>query len=162
MPVFSVTTDDSEWQAATDLLLALIPGVLQQAGVKGGNEIASKAQELLTEHAHAPGTYSDAPVGGPPGSITGELAGSYLVNETDDGAMVGPTARYAREQELGGPMEGHEWMHWVNEGGSWYRELVVLGPRPYHKTATILVVDSGRLTEIYVEEMERAILEVTG
>ena len=162
MPEFSIHVDDTAWQDALDLLLTLIPGVLQDAGHEGAEEIAREAQFSLAEHAHGFGTYSDAPVGGPPGEISGELGGSYVIEDTDDGAKVGPTAPYAREQELGGPMSGHPWMHWRNEGGIWYRKLVVLGPRPYHKPATERVISSGQLTVIYVDYMEKAILEVTG
>lgn len=162
MPTFEFVVDDRDWQSALDELVALIPGVLKDAGEAGAESIKSDAQLLLSMNAHGAGTYSDAPAGGPPGEITGELADSYLITSTDDGALVGPTADYAREQELGGPMRGHLFMRWVNEGGRWQRRLVELPSRPYHKPATELTIDSGDLTRIYVEYLERAILEVTG
>jgi phage gpG-like protein len=152
---------DGEWQAAMSELAGLLPSVIQDAGKECAEEVAKEARDLLQDFAHAPGTYSSSPAGAAPGSISEHLAGSFLVTGTDDGAMVGPTAVYAREQELGGPMRGHPYMVWRNEGGHWYRRLVVLPDRPYLKPATNRVVDSGIVSFVYIKHLEAAIALVT-
>ena len=158
--VGKVKVNDTDWQKATDLFLTLLPGAVQAAGVECAHEVKQEAGDLLKDFAHAPGTYSAAPPGGPPGEITGELAASFVITETNDGAMVGPTTDYAREQELGGGMHGHPTMRWRNVGGRWTRHLVILPPRPYLKPATDRVVDSGMATIIYVDHLERVIAVV--
>jgi phage gpG-like protein len=162
MAGIGITVDDGDWQVAMSLFARLIPDMLVEAGMDGGEEIAKVAIDLLGEHAHGAGTYSGSPPGTPPGAISGDLGGSYLVTPAEDGALVGPTADYAREQEMGGEMHGHTHMKWTNEGGKWYRKLVDLPARPYHKPATNRVVDSGQLTAIYYEHLARVIQEVTG
>lgn len=89
----------------------------------------------LEEHAHPPGTRTSSLPGEPPGTITGRLASSLsfkgvstssLIRELGSsmsnsswGFTVGPTAVYARIQELGG---------WTGEGHKTY-----LPARPYFK-----------------------------
>lgn len=154
--------DDRAWQAAMDDLASLLPAVIQDAGKECAEDVQRETRDILKEHAHAPGTYSHSPSGGPAGEITGELGASVVVTESNDGAMVGPTTEYGREIELGGPMHGHPTMHWRNEGGNWHRHLIVLPPHPYLKPATDRVVDSGMATIIYVDHLEFAIRLVTG
>lgn len=162
MGSFKVNVLTGPWQQAMFALLARLPGVPRTAGHAAAEEVENEAIGLLMEFEHAPGTYTASPSGSPPGTISGGLAGSFVITDTSEGAMVGPTADQAREQELGGPMKGHPLMKWENVGGKWQRRLVVLPPRPYLKPATENVVGSGEVTRIYYDALNRVILSVTG
>lgn len=102
----------------------------------------------------------------PPAAISGALAASMSAALVGDEAWVGPTdLPYARIQELGGEMHGHPLMKWRRVGNPmryFAREFELLEPRPYLRPATDDVVDSGRLTEIYVEQWTEAQMEVLG
>lgn len=159
-----VTTqeDSSAWSGALDVMLTAMAEAGRKASLKGAEEIRDVARAELTAEWHGPYTDTPSAPGEPPAAISGDLAASmYAAMETPDEAWVGPTAGYgrsgdyARIQELGGPMHGHPLMIWHRQfEGAMHRitaEFVELMPRPYLEPATEAVVDSGRLTDIYVE-----------
>jgi hypothetical protein len=92
--------------------------------------------------------------GEPPAWISGDLKNS-LVNEPahEDGpgtfvSRSGPTVRYARIQELGGPMHAHtdKGMRWQQPPGVWHRSMEHdLPARPYMLPAHDKGIDDGSL-----------------
>jgi phage gpG-like protein len=111
--------------------------------------IASEARTRLRKYQHPPGTPTPAPPGGPPAMITGRLRGSFdIAGPTAAGAgvwmsVMGPTAPYARVQELGGA---------TGRGGA-----TVLPARPYLKPSIETLTHSGRLADVFVRAWAAAI-----
>lgn len=106
----------------------------------------------LHEAAHPPGTWTNAPPGRPPAWVTGELARSMVITPLKRGGMeasnlIGPTAVYARIQELGGDIrpDHHRYLHWVREGKDFWSQFVELPPRPYMRPALTAVISDGSL-----------------
>lgn len=159
----SVTVDTAEWEAALDRMLEACRSAAKDASMAGAEAIQRETRGLLSLFPHPPGTHTYSAAGLPPGYITGELMESVIVTEDGDYAEVGPTTAYGREQELGGPMHGHPWMHWRDaRGRSHFRRFVDLPHRPYLEPATGQVVDDGELTEIYYEHWAAAIEKALG
>jgi len=98
------------------------------------------------------GTPSPAHVG-PPAHRSGKLAGSVLVSPGASGggvatSSVAPHTIYARTQEVG---EIHrptrfKYMHWINDGGEWWRKMVDIPERPYMRPAHDATIANGSLT----------------
>src|SRR5689334_14399168 len=95
----------------------------RSAGRGGGGGTAAAAGELAAEAkvrlrrlGHPPETKTPSLPGMPPASISGHLANSITHRTGPDSTKVGPTARYARIQELGGWMQGHPYMYWREDG----------------------------------------------
>lgn len=84
-------------QAATPLALGVAASLVE-----------GRARAQLSRYSHQRGTVTPAPPGGPPALVTGVLRSSFeLLGPTEAGAaswraVLGPTAPYARVQELGG------------------------------------------------------------
>ncbi len=151
-----------------DTLVVRLREAGRAASLAGANEIKDVARAKLSELHHSPFTYSPAPPGAPPAAVSEDLAASMDAQMmTEDQAWVGPTGLpYARIQELGGEMHGHPLMIYHKLGPYGLMritsEFVALPPRPYLRPSTEDVVDSGRLTEIYIEHWSAAIEEVAG
>lgn len=108
-----------------------------------------KARAELSRSSHARGTPTPSAPGEPPSLITGRLRGSFhVVGPTAAGAaawmsVLGPTAVYARIQELGG------------ETGRGHR--TVLPPRPYVRPAAESLRRDPVLMELFVRAWRAAI-----
>jgi hypothetical protein len=128
--------------------LAAVEGRL--ANHEGAESIQRVSRQLL-DRWHPPYTKSPSAPGSPPASISGTLAASFVVTDEADSSLIGPTTVYGREQELGGPMEGHPYMNYFYEGRWWSETLITLAPRPTLKPATDEVIETGELSRIYYD-----------
>jgi hypothetical protein len=166
--IITTRVDSRDWEAALDLLLVNLHEAARDASLSGAQEIRDVTKARLSEHPHSRLTWSPVPYGVAPGMVSGALAASIEADMvTEDQAWVGPTdLPWARIQELGGEMHGHPLMRFHKLTGSGLHlfelEFVQLFPRPYLRPSTEDVVDSGRLTEIYIEHWTAAIEEVAG
>ncbi|MFE9448264.1 hypothetical protein [Streptomyces sp. NPDC006739] len=104
--------------------------------------IEGRARAELSRYSHPRGTPTPAPPGGPPARIDGRLRDSFdLAGPTAAGAgvwraVMGPTAVYARIQELGGTAgRGHH---------------TTLPARPYLHPAAQSAIDSGLVRDQFV------------
>jgi phage gpG-like protein len=166
--IVTTKVDDSEWEAGIDLLVVAMQRAGREASLAGAQEIADVTKVKLSEHPHSSLTWSPTAPGEPPGMVSSHLALSIDAEMvTEDQAWVGPTnLDYARIQELGGGMHGHPRMRYrkltVDGLRTFTPEFVELKPRPYLRPSSDDVIESGRLTEIYIEHWTAAIEEVTG
>jgi hypothetical protein len=109
------------------------------------SKIKNKIQPVYNDgHKRADGRTTDARVGGPPMTRSGELRASIISNVTRKGfgsytAIIGPTIIYGRAVELGAP----NWKTGVRY--------------PYITPAMRELSQSGRLRDIYVNAMNAAI-----
>jgi hypothetical protein len=159
-----LTLDDSEWEAAVDEWIVLAAEQGRSANHDGAESIQRVSRQLL-DRWHPPFTATPSAPGEPPASISGTLAASFIVTDDADSSEIGPTTVYGREQELGGPMEGHPYMNFFWEGRWWHKRFIDLAPgvgRPTLKPATEEVIDSGELTRIYYAHWLIAQNMVTG
>jgi phage gpG-like protein len=163
--IVSVSVDDGAWKRGWNELLGLLLEAGRDASLRGAQEIQDLTRAKLEAQHHSEFTYSPSPIGAgmPPAAVSGALGASISAQMvTMDQAWVGPTdLPYARIQELGGEMHGRPMMHYQKygqDGIEWIsRSFVELTPRPYLEPATEDIVDSGRLTEIYIEHWTYAI-----
>jgi hypothetical protein len=159
----NVELDTADWEGSLDLLVEEYRAAARDASVEAANDIQGRTREDLTRLSHPPHTKTPSRPGMPPAAISGKLAESVVVDQSDPVYVdVGPTARYGREQELGGPMEGHPYMRWREDGKTYYSRRHSLPPRPYLKPATEEIIDEGTLTEIYYRHWADAQAKVTG
>jgi len=113
----------------------------------------------LRQSFAAPGQFgTPAPRGGPPAWRTGELARSVTsVLGASSGltarATVAPHTIYAATQERGGVHEPvrARYMHWVNDGGEWFKKRVSIPERPYMGPALDQCIANGSLVESAME-----------
>lgn len=162
-----------------DFMSALIG--LQFRGMRTSPVVAAAMADTFHDHLvnvtlkryeHPMYTRTPAPAGGPPATMTGELAYS-VTSEVRSGvltsrAWVGPHTIYAGVQEFGAeidvkhmtvsktgkPMLG--FMRWFMEGEFWYKRHVSIPARPYMEIARDEVIADGSLHRAAV----RAFLEV--
>jgi hypothetical protein len=112
--------------------------------------VEGRARAALSRKSHQPRTPTPSNPGEPPALVTGVLRSSFeLLGPTSEGAgawaaVLGPTAPYARVQELGGK---------TGRGGS-----VVLPPRPYLAPAAREAIRSGEVREVFVRAWGRAVM----
>jgi hypothetical protein len=156
-----ISVDSSDCVAAIDLLIRL----QGEEGRKGSKEaaelIGNRTSDVLTMQWHGPGTKTPSVPGTPPAAISGELAASVVVREDGESYLVGPTTDYGREQELGGPMQGHPYMHWFEEGIEHFSAHHDLPERPSLKPSVESAVNSGEVTDIYTDHWARGQREAT-
>lgn len=167
----TTVTDSKEWSIAVGHLADIIRAYTADASLDAAEYVGSIAKAKLAEREHGPLTFSPSPPGSPPAMVSGDLAASITaVPSGGTSAMVGPTTKYGRIQELGGTMHGHmrfrKLAAW--EPGSkahadfvatfgnsavvtFHRSIVKLPPRPYLEPATEDAVDSGRVRDIYAQ-----------
>lgn len=112
------------------------------AVIAGQAVIEGRARAELSRYSHPRGTPTPAPPGGPPARIDGRLRDSFdLAGPTAAGAgvwrsVMGPTAVYARIQELGGVTgRGH---------------ATTLPARPYLHPSARAAIDSGLVRDEFV------------
>jgi len=124
---------DKTWEATRDALYTL-----QRA-----------EQTLLSLYPHPPGTPTPSPPGSPVGLISGHLRrgvnvdGPWQISLSEVEGSIGPTAVYARIQELGG---------FTGKGHRTY-----LPPRPYHQPTVDAMLPEIR--QIYVDAWAQAIYD---
>jgi hypothetical protein len=150
-----VASFDSAPEVFVRLAAAVLPAVEVAADEMAGlfrREVRGEmgvGHPLHTQTPRAPGQ--------PPAWISGDLRNTIL-NEPaipvgDAAAMSksGPTVRYARIQELGGPMTAHseKGMRWQQPPGVWHVSMEHdLPPRPYMLPAHEQLTESGALTMV--------------
>lgn len=144
-----VIVHDRETMAALRAFTPLMRKAGREANLAGAREIRSEAKSRLRRLGHPAETKTPSQPGMPPAFISGELALSIKTETGLDSVKVGPTARYSRIQELGGPMHGNPYMKWVEDGVYYRSAFHKLPARPYWEPSVHAVIDSGRLTRIY-------------
>lgn len=134
---------------------------------KAAKAVQGATRRLLTSAWHDPETKTPSPIGAPPASITGHLAGSITVSREGFDALVGPTtyARsangpYGRFLELGGEhIAHHGWMRWDEDGRSHKARYLSKTPRPFLKPGLKAAVDSGEVRRAFYSAWLRAQME---
>lgn len=165
-----VRVNSRAWAGALDRLITRAHDAGAEASVQGAEEIRDIARVKLGARGHGPFTYSPSGWGEAPAMVSGDLFASMYAERVVDQGWVGPTggygrtAEYARIQELGGDMHGHPLMRFRKYGPDGLlheitREFVHLYPRPYLEPSTEDIINSGRLTEIYIGHWTMAIEE---
>lgn len=132
------------------LLLAeqRISSATRKATSEGIRLAQRRAHGELSRYSHAAGTPTPSPAGGPPARISGHLRGSLNPTgpiPTGDGFLgrLGPTAPYARIQELGGVTgRGH---------------ATTLPARPYMRPVYDRMIADGSLRAVYFQAWGRAL-----
>lgn len=158
-------TDSKEWSVGIANLVADIKDATANASMDAAELIGSIAKGKLHEREHGPLTFSPSPrgAGQPPATVSGDLAESIIaVSAGGTAAMVGPTTKYGRIQELGGTMEGHPFMVFTKQFAdkgivTFKKRFVTLTPRPYLEPSTEDAVNSGRVRDIYAHWWAQAI-----
>jgi phage gpG-like protein len=135
-----------EVEAALDRIHTRVHAATRRAVQTAMGSVQEQAQVLLSLTSHPPGTATPSPPGSPPSRITGHLAGSLSPTgpvPADGGysGRVGPSAVYARIQELGG----------VTGAGHRTR----LPPRPYLRPSYDRVRD--RIRQAFVDAWRAAL-----
>jgi phage gpG-like protein len=153
VPTINIRVDSRAWDAGAARLISLMAQAGRDANVKAAEVVKRYVQAKLRETAHAEGFRpSPSRPGMPPAFVSGDLHDSLLVTDMGDSALVGPTVRYAREQELGGPMHGHPEMRWFDDWGYHHMATVDLADRPYQKPGTEDAINSGEVERVYYDE----------
>lgn len=137
------------WEVALDELTYRLIDATWEATRDGLHTIESATKTLLSLRPHPKGTPTPSSPGTPPGLISGHLMrsvhvdGPWQVSMTRVEGSVGPTAVYARIQELGG---------WSGP-----RHRTYLPPRPYFDP-TVRAMEP-QIRQNYVDRWARAILD---
>lgn len=154
IPVDAFIQPDSyaEFDSALEGMVRRLEAVTGDAAVAAGTYINRIARAKVLAKQHGSLTWSPAPPGTPPASVSGRLAASFQVVRTGPfSAMAGPTARWARIQELGGGMTGH--MHFAKISGGrlrWYSyRHIELKARPYYRPSVLEAIGSGLIEKTF-------------
>lgn len=106
---FSAETSYQEWDRALQAMQRRIERNTYRAGNRSMLLIEREVKVYLRTYTHPPGTPTPSPPGGPPALVTGHLRRSWRTVPARPGRKPftvetegGPTAVYARIQELGG------------------------------------------------------------
>lgn len=140
-------TGVAELKAALEAMASRVETATPLAVTAAAGLFEDRARDALSRYSHNRGTPTPSPPGDPPAKITGTLRDSWeLLGPTPAGAAawmatLGPTAPYARIQELGGTA-GH---------GS------VLPARPYLRPTYEETAHGPELQDIFVKAWSRAI-----
>lgn len=139
-------TGADDLAAALDQVKRRVHQATRRAVTTAMGQVHEQTQVLLSLTSHPPGTPTPSPPGAPPSRVTGHLLGSLSpTGPIDSGGSVtgrlGPTAVYARIQELGG----------VTGAGHRTR----LPPRPYLRPAYRLV--RGRISRTFADAWRSAL-----
>ncbi len=134
-----------EFAAALDALQQRMHSATRKATKDGITLLQRRAHGRLSRYYHPPNTPTPSPPGEPPARITGHLRGSLSPTgpvPTGGGftGTLGPTAVYARIQELG--------------GRAGRNHSVTLPPRPY--LAPTVRDSRNDIRRQYVEAWQRA------
>lgn len=133
-----------EWNAALDALVVKQFQACRIGADRAALLLASETKKTLAQTTHPHGTPTPAPPGYPPSLISGTLRRSIKtipavpISESAWKSQVGPTAVYARVQELGG------------DTGT-----TTLPARPYLGPTLARLVDNGELWAAFRSGWER-------
>lgn len=161
--------------ANVDDLIAVLVG-LQLRGRRTSPVIAQAVGNAFQDHlvnvtlkrySHPMYSRTASPPGGPPGSVSGELAYSVTVEvkggSSTSRAWVGPHTIYAGVQEFGAEidvkhMTTDRWgrtmpgfMRWYMEGSFWYKRHVSIPERPYMEIARNEMIADGSLHRVFYD-----------
>jgi hypothetical protein len=155
------TTGYAAWVDAMDAIERELHPAAERAVSRGLDEIQRSALVVLSRTSHEVGERTESPPGEPPAWVTGNLARSYEQHGPDwvtadvvEGT-VGPTAIYARIQELGGDVYAINYPQLGNPEVGFFGDHVYIPARPYVEP----VVDGAReeIAHIWHEEISRAL-----
>jgi hypothetical protein len=139
--------------ALTRIEGAAVPGAEEAANAMA-DVFRPAVQSVLLARRHGFATKTPSAPGEPPAAISGRLAASVVnegalpVGPAAFMAKSGPTTVYSRIQELGGWMQGHPEMHWMEPPGHWhYSRGHSLPPRPYMKPTLEMLEGDGTLED---------------
>lgn len=137
--------------------------------MNAGKQVQESTQRILTSDWHDFETRTPSRPGGPPASITGDLAASISVSRDGNGAKVGPTAEaashngpYGRFLELGGEHLAHApggYMRWVEEGRKYKARHISKAPRPFLKPGLNRAIGSGAVGRSFYNAWLKAQME---
>lgn len=133
-----------EWDAALDALVVRQFQACRIGADRAALVVATETKKALAQTTHQRGTKTPSRPGNPPSLISGTLRRSVKtipavpISETAWKSQVGPTAVYARVQELGG------------DTGT-----TTLPARPYLGPSLARVTDSGALWAAFRSGWER-------
>lgn len=133
-----------EWDAALDALVVQKFQACRVGADRAALLLASETKTALTRTSHKRGTRTPSRPGNPPSLVTGTLRRSVKtvaarpISESAWMSQVGPTAVYARVQEVGG------------DTGT-----TTLPARPYLGPSLAKVVDDGSLWAAFRSGWER-------
>lgn len=145
----SVNVQGADQLAAALDRIALRVRSATRSGTKESNRVVQRrAFVQLSRYSHPRGTPTPSPPGEPPARISGHLRGGLsptgpYPTGAGFGAKLGPTAVYARIQELG--------------GRAGRNHSVTLPPRPYMRPARAQVIADGSLRRAFVGAWRRAL-----
>jgi hypothetical protein len=125
--------------------------------------IADRARtDTLRRSSHSPGEWHRTRPGEPPAYSSGNLSRSMTYKPASQGlratAMAGNAASYSRILEFGcvvTPVSGKKFMHWVDSGGSWYHEMLVIPPHPFLEPTTDESIRDGSLRDVAIDEFRK-------
>ena len=130
----------SEFRAALKATADRTKVATRKATSTGAHLIEADTKKVMGRYAHPKGTRTNAPAGGPPAVVSGQLRRSVKVTGPRSlgggtyEAKIGPTAAYGRIQELGGEI-------WTGAR---------LPARPYLAPTVAALIKSGRLRDVYI------------
>jgi phage gpG-like protein len=175
----TATTDSGAWDAGIARLADALHARTGDGSMAAAEYIGTLAKAKLHEREHGPLTWSPSPPGSPPATVSGDLAKSIIhIRSGETAAMVGPTTKYGRIQELGGTMHGDPVMVFRKLAGwepgsqahaeflsrytnsavvTFHMRIVKLAGRAYLHPATEEAVNSGRVRDIYARWWAEAI-----
>jgi phage gpG-like protein len=157
--------------ASPDALIAELRGI-QLRSMQAAPPAVKRAAEAfhdrlvnvtLRTYQHPMYVMTQAPAGGPPAWMTGELAYSVTNEYAGSGAIgrafVGPHTIYAAVQEEGRVIrrKSREYMRWYmtgvpKPGGPWwYKKEVTVPARPYMRPTRDAMIADGSLREAFME-----------
>ncbi|MEV7034639.1 hypothetical protein AB0N99_30960 [Streptomyces sp. NPDC093272] len=149
MPDITVNAQGVDQLAAALDTMMLRVRTATRSGAKEATRIVQRRAFVeLSRYSHPPGTPTPSPPGQPPARITGHLRGGLsptgpYPTGSGFGAKLGPTAVYARIQELGG------------QAGR--NHSVTLPPRPYMRPTRAGVIADGSLRRAFVGAWRRTL-----
>ena len=147
-----MNVDGSSLVRSLERIRGITPAATELGMADAGQSVSGQTKRNLSLSAHAPGTRTPAPPGGPPSLISGDLRRSVRASDvTRTGyrfhVRVGATMIYARIQQMGGDIYPHHmarsWggefnfagrpgmLSWMSGGKRIYARHAHLPARPY-------------------------------
>jgi hypothetical protein len=136
------------FEAALDRIALRVRTATRSGAKEGIRLVQRRAFVQLSRYSHPPNTPTPSPPGEPPARISGHLRGGLsptgpYPTGAGFGGKLGPTAVYARIQELGG------------QAGR--NHSVTLPPRPYMRPVHTQMIADGSLRQVFVGAWRRAL-----
>lgn len=131
------TSGFREWEAAIDDVIARLRPAAERAISRSMDAIDRSAALVLSAKTHPEGTPTPSLPGEPPALVTGNLIRSYVsegpewIGPDVVAGRVGPSAVYARIQDLGGDVYAINYPQLGNPEVGFFGPHVYLPPRPY-------------------------------